>query len=692
VTGLGGEGGGEEKPVELDPYEVEAIRVESAEDLMTAGLDWVDPEGTGRQTAGSLGEALSWEPGVSSTFYGAGASRPIVRGMGGYRVGVYDSGLSTGDLSASSPDHAVAIEPLFVREIILHRGAAALLHGGEAIGGAVDTVPDFLPAKETPAGGDAETGALYETVHEGRTTYLKGGYRNGGWAFRLNLLERETGDYDIPGLARTASYDRNNRVRLPPSVRGQVAPNPEGTVPNTSTRTRVAALGTGWIGETATTQATYQVYTSRYGVPLDGHTHGNPFGNPGTNGPSPNDGILIDLRQERGLARSSLKVALGPVKRIEFKGALTQFRQQEKEGRFLSNDFQLDGTDLQIEFDGEWSRGRFFAGAEWASNEYKNRNIRYNAGRADEDTLGTRADSAAAFALLEWDASPPLLRLGGRIDRQRVLRTDLNGISRTDYAGSAVAESEFPIGGSWRAVFSLARTTRIPSADELYIEAPHGATGVFQLPNPSLDPEHADSAEIRIQRDGTHFQFSASAFYREFQGYIFLENRGYEVDGLTAYSLVQREAKFRGGEIDFSWIFLTEPDRTGRLRVFADYVHASDKDRDEPLPRIPPMRTGASLEFSTGRWTTEWSALHSFEQDRVPREVFGTLAYQSPSAAYTLVSLRVERRFAFRQMDWIAGVKVSNLLNEEARQHTSFLKDVAPLPGRSLQCSLRLEF
>lgn len=692
ATCLTGQAEPEEDPIELDPYEVEARRIEMAEDLMTAGTDILAAEATGRQATGSLGEVLSWQPGVSSSYYGAGASRPVVRGMEGYRVGVYDSGLSTGDLSASSPDHAVAIEPLFVREIGLQRGAAALLHGGGAIGGAVDTVPDVVPDDWTPPGWGADTGLIYESVNDGQTAYFKGGNRTGPWAFRVNGLDRESGDYAIPGFARTPDYDVNNRLRLPPQVQGQVAPNPQGRVPNTWIRTRVGALGVGWIGEAAAVQGAYQRYESRYGVPLDGHTHGNPFGVPGVTGPSTNDGVTIDLIQDRGLGQTRMAVDLGPFEKMELKGAVTRFRQKENEGRFLSNDFRLEGADLQMELGGQLNNLSFFTGLELAIHDFTNRNISYSAGRADEDFLETDSAAVAAYALGELRWGRTHLRFGGRFERQRAERADLEDVSRTDDSGSAVLELVQQLGDPWQVVLSLGKTARIPTADERYIEAPHGATGIFQIPNPRLEVERASAIEFRIQRQGERFQVSASAFYRDFDGYVFLENQGYEIDGLTAYALVQRDAVFYGGEAEASWTFYAAPQRSGLIRLFADYVHATDKGRDQPMPRIPPFRMGGSVAFSSDRWLAEIAALHAFAQDRVPQEVFGTLAYQSPTAAYTLLTFRIERRFALEHAQWIAGFEVSNLLDEEARQHTSFLKDVAPLPGRSLQLSLRLAF
>lgn len=693
--------------VTLDPFEVVAEDDPKALDLVTTGVDVMAATDTGREAAGSLGEVLAWEPGVSSSFYGAGASRPVVRGMDGFRVGVYDSGLSTGDLSASSPDHAVAIEPLFVRTITIHRGAAALLHGGGAIGGAVDTTPDFLPDKSTPEGWTGEAGAFYATVNEGRTTYLKGGYRDGAVAVRVNLLERESEDYAIPGFARTSDYDVNNRLRLPPRVRGLVAPNPDGRVPNTWTQTRVGALGLGWLGDDWMVQSAFQRFDAEYGVPLDGHTHGNPFGEPGVTGPSVGDGVTVDLTQDRVLGKARIGTGWSLLDDIELKGALTRFQQRELEGRFLSNDFRQDGADLHLAFASRPGPFEVFSGVSFARHDYSNRNISYAAGRADEDLLETGSDLWGAYALGEVEVWSTTIRLGARMEWQDAGREDagFTNFTRTDSAGSVVLELVQALPGPWQVALSLGNTARIPNAEELYIEAPHGAIGAYIIPlvqePPSADRpdpvaiERARSAEVRLQRIGERVRVSASVFMRDFDDYVYLEKQNFEVGGLTAYTRLQRDARFVGGELEAVYAFSTFAGIEAEVSVFGDYVRGTDRRSErpgnQPLPRMPPLRTGARLDLSWDRWSAGIDALHVFAQDRVPLEVFGLLSYQSPSDAYTLINLHLERDFTLYGADVQLGINISNLLDEEARQHTSFLKDVAPLPGRSIQISARIQ-
>jgi iron complex outermembrane recepter protein len=678
----------EREVLELDPYAVEERGWGPISGMTEAGMEKLTPAETGRTGAATLGELLSWRGGVASSFHGAAVSRPVVRGFEGRRVAVREGGLATGDFSDSSPDHAVAIEPQFVREVTIHKGAAVLLHGGGAIGGAVDIDPDYLPRAGLPERGEAEAGWLHDTANSGDTFFLKAGTGGAGWALRLNALDRRTGDYRIPGLARTENYDINNRLRLPPSVRGQVAPNPRGRVPNTFSDTAVIALGAGWFPGRHALAGGYQHYASRYGVPVDGHTHGNPYGIPGGTGPSPNDGIAIDLEQNRLMLEAEAVVKNPLLKGLRLRAAGVDFVQREYDGAFLSNDFAREALEARVEMlagEGPWLA---LAGAEASRADYRNRNISYAAGRADEDRLRTLSRSFALFALQEYRRDRWTARLGMRGDWEQAERRDRDDSSSRLDALSASGELSLRLHSSLRLLVAAHSASRLPGAEERFIEAPHGATGIFQLPDPGLGIERSRGAEARLQYARGAVAADLSLYRRRFDGYVFQENQGYEIDGLTAYAFVQRDAAFRGGELDLRWRIFADNGDSLQLGVFADWIHARDLGRAQPLPRIPPARAGARLTATSGPWSGGLHALHAFAQERVPREVFGTLAYQSPTPSYTLVSLEIAHRRVAAGVEAELRLRISNLLDREARQHSSFLKDVAPLPGRGALLTL----
>jgi iron complex outermembrane receptor protein len=682
--------GADGEVVELAPFPVEERGWGLVLDWAEAGTETVTPEETGRQGSATLGELLSWRGGVASSFHGAAVSRPVVRGLEGRRVAVREGGLTTGDFSASSPDHAVAIEPQFVREVTIHKGAAVLLHGGEAIGGAVDITPDYLPRKGLAGGGEAEWGWLHDTATRGDSLHLKAGTGSGEWALRVNALDRRGGDYRIPGLARTRDYDVNNRLRLPPSVRGQVAPNPRGRVPNTFTDTTVLALGAGWFARRHALIGGYQRYASRYGVPLDGHTHGNPYGIPGETGPSPNDGITIELEQNRMVLETDLAPGVPWLHAARLRAVGVGFDQREYEGAFLSNDFRREVLQARMEVEGGGGPWSTLAGAEASRSDYRNRNISYAAGRTDADRLRTLSRSFALFALQEYRRDRWTARLGMRGDWEQAQRRDRDDSSSRLDALSASGELSLRLHASLRLVVAAHMASRLPGAEERFIEAPHGATGVFQLPNPHLRVEQSRGIEARLHYVRGALEADLSLYRRRFEGFVFQENQGYEIDGLTAHAFVQRDAAFHGGEFDLGWRIFQNNGDSLRLGVFADWIHARDLERVQPLPRIPPARVGARLEATRGAWSGAVHALHATAQDRVPREVFGTLAYQSPTPSHTLLSVELAHRRNIAGMEAELRLRVNNLLDHEARQHTSFLKDVAPLPGRGALLSVTI--
>lgn len=694
LGGADSEEGGSRDVVELDAQEVSGDDLVDGRMFIETGVTRVVSSENVGGSAQTLADLLKSTSGVAMSFYTPAANRPILRGMDGVRVAVLSNGLNSGDFSADSPDHAVAIEPMLVRDIFVLRGAAALLYGGGAIGGAVDSEPDHIPAeREGLASADVEVRGTFSTVNSGQTFALKSGLAEERWAVRLNAVDRQFEDYRIPGFARTESYDLSNRLRLPPSVRGQVAPNTEGKVPNTFASTRVLALGGAWFGERSFIRGGFQQFESFYGVPLDGHTHGNPYGEPGLTGPSPGDSVTIDLRQHRGFGEWKGQGTSKWMDSWSLKGAVSKVHQMEREGSFPGNDFKRVEGSLHGEMRQQGDRWNALHSFQLGVEDFSNENIVYAAGRADSDYLASETHRASWFSLLEWAPNRTFsLRLGGRADWQHAERTDLSGVARDSHTFSSVMEIAFAPFDNLRAVVSYQRGARLPNGEELFLEAPHGATGIFKIPHPGLLTERSEAWEGTVALFSEKpLSVSFSVFHRSFDGFIFLENQGYEIDGLTAYEHVQREARFWGGEARLRWqIMLSENGVSLDTELFADFVRGDDLSREEALPRMPSDRLGFLLRGRIRNWDASLSVIHHFAQNKVPRAVFGTLAYQSPSAAYTLLNTEMSYSFDFNKTTLKWNIGVSNLLDQEARSHASFLKDIAPLPGRSWEIGLSL--
>ncbi|MCC5807106.1 MAG: TonB-dependent receptor [Opitutales bacterium] len=682
---------------ELDPLEARGRAEAAPRPALALGLTRdIEAADLTDRLAGTLADILAWEPGITASFYSPAASRPIVRGLDGYRVGVFENRLGTGDVSDTSPDHAVAMDPAFMRRVTVYKGTPALRFGGAAIGGAVDIDGGWIPQPDaTP---HTRLLAQAETVNDGRLAAAEHTAAAGSTLVRGQALYREAGDYRIPGYARTEAYDEANHIRLPPTIPAP-APNPHGRVPNTGMRARSAGVGAltaagGWeIGAAA------NGYFTDYGVPTDGHSHGNPFSEPGETAPSAFDPVRIDLENLRVLSVAR-RPAQGDGTTLDTRGRFSRFRQDEREGAFLTNSFRRTEAEARGEVLRSTQAGGLLSGGLSAFRaDYRNRNTSYFLGRPIEDILTSRDHGGAVFALAEqpvgqrWtvEAGAHLgIRHAARRDPPEGFPEDLR--SRRFATLSTAAGLRFQVTPALEVSLHLAEGRRGPASEELFIEAPHEATGIYRIPDPALRQERVRSAEVVALYRGERLLLQANAFVRDFDGFIFLRNQGFEIEGLVAYRHVQSPARFHGLEGTARFALWTEAERRVYLQVDADLLRGQDRGRDQPLPRIPPARVSARLAAETEWLSAFFETRRAFAQNRVPDSVFGTLAHQAPTPAYTFLNAGLSIPLATGSSDFRFILRGENLLNREARHHPSFLKDIAPLPGRSVRAGIEWTF
>lgn len=679
------------EPLELVDFTVvDSDPLAGQTEMLNMPMDLVTGDELKRQATASLGETLDWQPGVSSTFYGPVASRPVIRGQSGYRVGVFNGGMQTGDLSSASPDHAIAQEPLFIEAVEIIRGPAALLYGSSAIGGAVNMTTKTLPRFQQSQVLKAESELRYDSAKEGRTAGITTTTTLDAMAVQVNGLVRETENYTIPGFARTADYDVTNRSRLPPGV-PEPLPNSNGIVRNTQSSLRTGSIGASHFWQNGRAGAALVLYDTEYGVPTDGHAHGNPAGR--TFGPGPNDVVTVEMRQRKAEASGELWPDSSWLESASFKAQSARILHEEFEGTYPGSRFDARTHDLRVELTssepGPWA---FSGGGSLSIFELDNTNISYVAGRADTDQLSTRSLNGAFFGFAQfaqerWDA-----QVGTRAEFQKSERRDISNRHRSDSALSLSLGAGRRLGQTNKLGLTLSFLQRVPTADEFYVEAPHGAVGIFQISNPKLENEQSLGMDLSFTRDDGFWSLTAVGFIRKFDNYIFLENQGFEVDGLPAYRYVQREALFYGGEIESRWILIARDNAHLVLSSIWDVTIGSDSTRDEYLPRMPPMRLSARLDYKKNEWRLGVGVRHAFAQDKVPKSVFGRLDYQSPTDAYTFVD--ADLSYTIKNGQWAQRIflNATNLTDNEGRSATSFLKDVAPLPGRNLAIGIEIKY
>jgi iron complex outermembrane receptor protein len=647
--------------------------------------------------AGSIGETVSRLPGVQSSFFGAGVGRPIIRGLEGARVQVLSDGLSAGDVSTVSVDHAVSIEPFLANQIEVLKGPASLLYGNGAIGGAVNVIDGRIPEHATsrPLEGRAELRAGSVNDEFTGMVRLDGTSASGRFVFHADALHRETGDVDIAGYAESAALRQSHGHDGHAAARG--------SLPNSFVRTDSGALGLSWIGDGGFVGVGQSLYNTRYGLP--GHAHGDGGGHDDhEHDESPQHGdVHIVMDQRRSEVRGGLD-GIGPFQSLRAKFARTDYTHTEYEGADVGTLFENETLEGRLELAhhplGGWEGA---VGLQWS--------------RRDFGALGAEAfvpDSLSRDAGLFWigerDFGAANLELGLRHDRNRIDIAADAGPSRDFDTTSLSLASRWDLGPDAHLSFGLDRAQRSPTAEELYSSGLHVATGSYEFGDSGLDVETANRAEIGLHWHRGPLRVGASLYHVRYVDFVYLADTGIVVDGTPVRAWTQADARFSGGELDAEWTFIDNDSGAWTLRAFGDVVrgrlngegrrqievqvphgdhvhaHAADIALDGNLPRIAPSRIGGALRWTSDHWRVAVGAVRYSSQDDVA-------AFEQTTPGYTLVHANL----AWHR-DTAGGSAVelflngNNLLDEEARVHTSFLKDLAPLPGRGVTAGVRVLF
>jgi iron complex outermembrane receptor protein len=638
---------------QLDDYIVSAgPNLRSIEDY-AAPVNVVTEQELSRQSGSTLGAVLDWQPGVSSSSFGAGASRPILRGFDGPRVRILDAGLDSMDVSDTSPDHSVTLEPLLTERVEVLRGPGTLLYGSSAIGGAVNVIGKEMPRQRVaPQGYEGGLEARYDTVSDGETLlgYTTVGQDN--WALSITGLDRNADAYEIPDDAQEADAEGS-------------------TLENSFVETEQYSVGASWFfNEDNRVGFSFSNYESRYGVPGHGHEdHGD------------EESVSIDLERQRYDVELELVDVNDWIEALRMRLGYTDYAHTEFEGDEVGTVFEREGWELRTEV----------AHAPWWV--------------IDEGVVGVQISDVDFSALGEEKFTPPSTtktqalfisehihgdvlhyEFGGRLERTDIAEQD-NNRNYDELAISLAAGATWHIDEQNSLALVLQRSQRNPTSTELYAKGPHLATSQFEFGDASLEQETAYGVDLTYRSAHDQWQAEISLFYTYFKDYIFSEEReGVEIDDLHVYDFTAVDAEFYGVEAQLDYTLAESDNSRWLLSLMGDWVHATNEDSGDHLPRIPPLRIGSRLSWTCGNWDSGVELRYAFEQNNTGPE-------ETATDDYVGMNLDVNYRMDLgNSMAAVLFARAENLLDEEIRHHTSFLKDEAALPGRNLTIGARFEF
>ncbi|MFN9774772.1 MAG: TonB-dependent receptor [Burkholderiales bacterium] len=632
-----------------------------------------------RRRGASLGETLDRLPGVHSSGFGTAASRPVIRGFSGPRVGIKENGLDTMDASALSPDHAVAVDPLEARQIEVLRGPATLLYGSGAIGGLVNSVSDRIPTSpQTGLRGDALLGLDSASRERLGSVRLRGGVQPGTRAadgaaptkpaggslnWTLGAFDRDAKDYAIPGTA----------------VRGDPT-SASGRLPNSFAESRGLSGGVSWTDRWGAAGVSHSGIDSRYGIPSE-------------------DGVFIDLRNRRTEGLVELDAPLPGLETLRLRTADVRYRHREIEGASGEVGTAFDSRGRDTRLDAVHLPVLGVRGALGLHSRQRDLTV------SGEEAYvpSTRERENALFWVGERAVGPGRLEFGFRQGRA----------TRTPDAASGFEERRFdltsyslggvvPVFGPIALSVSAGSSQRAPAIEELYANGPHAATRTFEIGDAALGKERSRNIEIALRQATGPLRWKAGAYRQRFSSYVAGFATDDDGDGVAdrvdetnaiansaadpsagefarlAYR--QAPATFTGFELEAAWQPVASP---WTLRGNADSVRGTVEGFGA-APRTPPLRIGLAADYAAGPWAGFVSVMRASAQTR-------TAPLETETPGYTRVDAEVSYGWSLgadrRATLFVQG---RNLLNEDIRLATSFVRDVVPMPGRSVWAGLRL--
>ena len=637
----------------------------------------------------TLGDTLEGLPGVGSTGYGPAVGRPVIRGLDADRIRILQNGGGTLDASSLSFDHAVAIDPVIADRIEVVRGPAALLYGGSAVGGVVNVIDNRIPLEPLEGvKGRAEFRFGGAGREEGGSVAVEAG--TGRLVMHADAHMRKADDLSIKGPAVSsrlrALANAGQRTVQAPSL------NANGTLPNSASRTMGGGLGGSVLWDRGQAGLSYSEFRSDYGAVAE-------------------PGVVVDMDSNRWDLSGELR-DLGLISAVKLRHGRTDYVHREISNGTVGTTFINKGGETRVEaIHGKLGPLTGSFGVQLNKSDF-------SALGAEAFVPTTNTDGKALFIFEEMTVGRLKLNFGARTERTSIASAGGGAVptggaaprfgvaqTRRFDASSTAGGLLYTLTPGVALAANLSSTQRAPTATELFANGPHAATGAYEVGNVAFDKERSRSLDAALRlRSGPH-SGSIGVFHTRFRNFIteFRTGATRGADGEVApvdagdgtsvasgeeifpeVAFQQVPAVFRGIEAEGRFR-LSERKGQLDLELRLDTVRARNSATGTSLPRIAPTRFGTALVHSMGALTSRVEVVRAKAQNQVA-------ANEIPTDAYTLLNASATWQFRSMAADWELFVRGQNLLNAEARNHVSFIKDIAPMAGRSIMAGVRSRF
>ncbi|HRR09658.1 MAG TPA: TonB-dependent receptor [Rhodothermales bacterium] len=593
--------------------------------------------------SGTIAETLLGTAGMAMRSMGPAPARPVLRGMGGDRLTVLEDGGRTGDLSASSADHAVVIEPLNAERIEVLRGPVALAYSASALGGVINVVRNFIPTHQ-PEALHVAASLQGESVNKG----LSVGYMVGAPIGKIAL--------HTDGSFRTA----------------QDLQTPSGVLKNTDLRTLNGSIGLSSIQKWGHLGVAYSHYNSRYGIP-GGFVGAHP------------KGVRIALyRNHAELSAEYVPQDATYLTKITLKNNFTYYFHQEFEASgAIGMEFQTLEVHTRIDAQAK-SIGPFQRGKAGVSGLYR----QYNVGGLVFSPNATEL-AANGYAYQEATKESFTISAGIRYDVRTAIpeketQTRIGFIRKRDFGGlSASVSINNQVSRCLSMALTINRSIRMPAVEELFTEGPHLAAYSYDTGNPELITEKGYGAEWSTRYHATGSEAQLTLFHNRIPSYIYLANTG-KINNRTllpVYQYSRGDARLQGFEAMIHQSLFAGVSVTATL----SFVSGALVEVSKPLPQMPPMNGNTAIQYHMGNLRITGGIKYAVKQNQLGD-------FEDATNGYVIPNLSAQYHLTKGKKLHTIDLSLNNLTNTTYRDHLSRVKSIMPEPGFNIKLLYRIYF
>ena len=584
----------------------------------------------------SIGETLTNIPGVSNSSYGPSVGRPVIRGMDSDHIKILQNGLGNLDVSNLRADHGVSIDPLIIEQIELIRGPSSLLYGNGISGGVINAIDHRIP-KEAFTGIAGRAESRYESVNRGKSNAAVVDLGTSSFVIHMDAYNRNTENLSIPGGAVSKYSNEASRGK--------------GSLLNSSSNTYGGAMGASMIFDNGYAGLSFSNHNSNYGSPKE-------------------DTVRLDMESNRWDFSSELKELPSLFNRIKIRISNTDYQHSEIDAGVVATTFKNKGAGGSFEMGHKELYGlNGLVGFAFDNNQFKS--IGDESFAPNSRTISQSIYMLEEYKFNQHKISFALRRAEHQIDSIKNKSFSTNNASIGD---------EYILNDIWAVKTNINHLERAPSYFELFADGVHAATGQYIVGNASIKNEVSNGIDFNIKRKDITNTTSVSAYYNYFNNYIGSFNTGNQRNGMDEAIFKSVKASFKGVELESKE--LVTDNLTANFRT--EYVIAKNEDTGAYLPRIAPLKIGIGSTYQKERYSLNINLLQAFAQTKLSANELKTDAYTNLSL---LATYQIPIKYNIELF-----TKANNLLNEDIRDATSYIKDIAPQGGRSIMFGLRGDF